>query len=282
MFKKVIAPIAVACLGLFAQSAHALEWSDNQIRYWWGPSFREPGVQWPNGQPRDIPKNILSFTHANGYQWGGNFLNIDLLKSAHSDPAVGGDTGAIEAYVTARSTLSFNKISGTKNFSFGPIRDVMLEFGGDIGVKNNEFAERKIMPVIGPAVAFNVPGFWNVAVLANKEWNNNGIVGKAVQYSTTVMFSTAWDIPIGSLPLTFEGFANINLPKGKDGFGNDTKTEILLHPKLMWDVASLWQAKSGFRLGLGWEWWNNKFGNDSRKTPGALANTYFIEAAYHF
>jgi hypothetical protein len=101
-----------------------------------------------------------------------------------------------------------------------------------------------------------------------------------VEFDPTVMFTTAWGVPLGSLPLSFEGFANVNLPKGKDGFGADTKTEVLVHPKVMFDVGTLWGSK-GYQLGAGYEYWLNKFGNDHNKVVGAKESTVFVEAAVH-
>jgi hypothetical protein len=57
---------------------------------------------------------------------------------------------------------------------------------------------------------------------------------------------------------------------------------LLLHPKVMWDVGSAWGSpKIGYTLGVGWEYWVNKFGNDYNAVPGALASTPFVEAAVH-
>ncbi len=280
MHKNMLRLLAVLALALTARSARALDWDDNAFRYWWGPSFREPG------NSSDVGKNVISFTHADAYKWGGNFLNIDLLYSSpHSNDVVHGlnpvtDAGAAEFYVVYRHTLSLNKITGTKSFSIGPvIRDVGIELGADVNSKHNAFAARKIMPVAGVTFSLNVPGFLNVGILADKEWNTNAIVGKEVTFDVTPMFAAAWGIPVYG-PVSFEGFADVNLPKGKDGFGGDTKTEVLLHPKAMVDVGRLWGSK-GYQLGAGWEYWLNKYGADHSTTIGAKQSTVFLEAALH-
>jgi hypothetical protein len=46
----------------------------------YGTKFGEPFVT------QDITKNILSLTHADGWKYGGNFLNIDVLFSDKNDP----------------------------------------------------------------------------------------------------------------------------------------------------------------------------------------------------
>jgi nucleoside-specific outer membrane channel protein Tsx len=270
---------ALSLLAL-AHTAKASEWADDSISYRWGTTFREPGVTNSAGDPKNIAKSILNFSHVDGYKYGGNFLSVDMLLSTTADPAVGNGDGAAEVYIVYRHDLSLNKITGTKNFSFGPVRDVNLELGTDLGTKNTSFAAHKVAPCIGPVVTFEVPGYLEFGVLAVKEWNNNGFASNPdVKFDATVMFTTAWGIPFG--PVNFTGFGDVELPKGKDGFGAQTKTEVLLHPKLLLDVGSFWNWKHAIEAGVGYEYWLNKFGNDNSKVPGSLANTPFVEVDVH-
>jgi nucleoside-specific outer membrane channel protein Tsx len=294
MLRKLLS-LLVLIAALADSSAQALDWSDNSFSYRYGSNFKEPGVG--TGQGLDIGKNILAFTHVDGWKYGGNFLNVDMLISAggaFADRAVNSRDGATEVYAVYRTHLSLNKMTGSNAFAFGPIRDLRIETGIDLNTKNTAFAPHKIMPVLGPTIELAVPGFWSVSLFAEKEWNNNGIAnvrtdgtvdfsrGGNVEFNTTLMVATAWGVPLFGLPLSFEGFGSVNLPKGKDGFNNETKTELLFHPKVMWDVGSAWGSpKSGYKLGVGWEYWVNKFGNDHNAVPGSLASTPFIEAAVH-
>ena len=284
MPKRTLLLLTVLTAALAASPARALQWDDNAIRYWWGPAFSEPG------NPDNVPKNILSFTHVDGYKWGGNFLNIDLLysTSGKGDPVQGQNevtsAGAAEVYIVYRHNLSLNKITGSKAFEVGGVlRDVGIELGVDLNTKNNAFAARKIMPVAGLSASLNVPGFLNLGVLLDKEWNTNALTGadKEVTFDVTPMFTAAWGIPVFG-PISFEGFALANLPKGKDGFGADTKTEVLLHPKVMIDLGPFWGSK-GYQIGAGWEYWLNKFGNDNSAAfnAGFKQSTVFLEAAIH-
>jgi hypothetical protein len=300
---KLRNPLALLVLLLagFALPAQALDWSDNAFKIWWGPAFREPGVG-KVGDPnsgQDIAKTTVTFTHVSGDKWGRHFLNIDMLRSDKHDPAAGSLQGATEFYAVYRRTFSLNKLTGGSTFSFPGVRDVIIQAGIDLSTKNTAFAPHKVMPIVGPALAFDVPGFWDLGLYVNKEWNNNGLDhdqgaagfgnGGSVDFDATLTIATAWGIHLGSLPLEFEGFGSVNFPKGKDGFGNKTKTEILLQPKLVWAVGSLWgNAKAGYTLGVGYQYWSNKFGNDNGLTingakvnVGSLANTPFVEAGIH-
>ncbi len=278
MHRSLLALATVAGM-LSASPAAGAQWQDNAIGYRWGATFREPGLVGADGEAKDVAKSVFSFTHVDGYKYGGNFLNIDFLVSSKADPAVGRAEGAAEVYVTYRTDLSLNKVTDGKTFAFGPVRDVSLEAGIDLNTKNTAFASHKVMPVVGGVFALDVPGFLNVGFLAAREFNNNGIVGKHVEFDTTGVLATSWGIPIG--PVTFAGFGNVVLPKGKDGFGNQTKTEVLVRPKLMLDVGSLWGWKKAIEVGGGFQYWLNKFGNDHSKTKGAEEKTPFVEAALH-
>ncbi len=281
MLRRSLVSLFVMCLAVAAMPARAeLQWSDNEFRFWYGSAFREPA------NPENVAKSILSFTHVDGFKFGSNFLNLDLLYSNTRDPVQGAgaqvtSVGAAEVYAVYRNTLSFNKIGNTKTFSFGPIRDVGVVLGVDANTKNHGFSARKIMPIGGLGLAFNVPGFLNLQFLANKEWAVNGILGKSVEFDLTPTFAASWGIPVYG-PVEFDGFATLNLPKGKDGFGNDTATEVLLHPKLMVDVGTFWGSK-GYQIGVGAQYWMNKFGNDHSKdaTGGSEEKAVFGEVAIH-
>jgi len=82
--------------------------------------------------------------------------------------------------------------------------------------------------------------------------------------------------------MSFEGFGIINSPKGTDGFNRETKTEIQFRPKLMWDIGAAFNQPKTFKVGTGWQYWYNKFGNDNQKVKGAIESSPFIEARVHF
>lgn len=150
-------------------------------------------------------------------------------------------------------------MTGNKT-GYGFAKDLSLTARIDAGSKNTTFAPAPLKLQLGVEAAMPVSaGFWNVGVAAYKETNNNGIVGKSVSFSVAPALNTAWAIPVGGIG-TFGGFASIVGPKGKDGFGAETKTETLVQAKFMFDVMG---PKSGLTAGVGVEYWNNKFGCDN-------------------
>lgn len=301
-----LAALAAVLALVSAAPAAALDWSDNSFRVQWGASYREPGVlKAGTTDPQDIAKTTLNFSHASGDKLGDTFLSVDMYISDRYEPAAGQGApvgsadveGATEVFVVGRRNFSLNKITDSDRFSFSVVRDVALGLGLDIGAKNNAFASHIVRPFLGATFSFKVPGFLNVGVYASKEWNNNGFMhaegtiayGGPVSFDVTPAVLAAWGIPIGKLPLQFAGFANVILPKGKDGFGNDTATEFITQPKLVWDVARTFTAAySGYELAVGYQYWLNKYGEDNslvvngaKVNNGALAHTFFFEAAIH-
>ena len=296
--KKTMAKLAVLGLVALSSPAAALDWSDNAFRVQWGPAYRETGVLKPGtSDPQDIGKTTLNFTHASGDKLGGTFVSVDMYLSDKYDPAQGSYQGATEVFAVVRRNFSLNKLTESTRFAFSVVRDVTLDAGVDIGTKNNGFASHIIRPAVGAALSFAVPGFLNVGAYATKEWNNNGFMhgqgtitsGGPVEFDFAPAVFTAWGILLGKLPLQLAGFANVILPKGKDGFGHQTATEFIAEPKLVWDVAKTFSStRAGYEVGVGYQYWLNKYGNDNglvvdgvKVNAGSLASTVFLEAAIH-
>ena len=274
----------------------ASDWNDTSLGYRYGREFREPY------EPGDINKSIFSLTSASGYKYGSNFFNVDMLKSNDRDPANGGGGGAQEVYVVFRTTLSASKISGIP-FKYGVIRDIGLTGGFDYNAKDDQFSARVYKWAIGPKVSFDVPGFFDVAVVFRTEHNHNwyatyaqfggaGCVPSATQvcnpdirFKNTAALESAWMNPfhILGVPLKFQGFVNYIGSKGRDGVGAHTKPETLLESSLMVDVGSFFGKKDTVFVGVGYQYWHNKFGSDSDLDPtgGSTARVTQLEFEWH-
>lgn len=265
---------AAAALGLAVAGpvspAHAADWSDASVGIRYGTRFSEPGVG------SGITKAIGNFTYVSGDKLGSNFLTLDVLKSNDRDPEAGGGGGAQEEYFIYERAFSMNAMTDNKG-GYGPFKDVDLTARIDLSSKNTQFAPRvrKFRP--GFALDMPVPaGFWHLGLQAYHENNHNGIVGTDVTFKTTWAIASAWSIPAG--PGAFNGFLDVIGPKGRDGFGNQTKTETLLQMKYLFDCGH------GLKAGVGYEYWNNKFGNNASldATGGSKQNAPMLVAEYHF
>ncbi len=282
MFKRAAVFAVIAACGIAAQAA---DWSDTSITYHYGTKFAEPY------ESNDITKNIFSLTNVSGYKYGTNFFNVDMLMSDSKDPSsAGATTGAQETYVVYRHTLDLGKVTG-KEFKFGPVRDLGMTAGFDWNAKADAgYNSKKRMLVAGPTLMVDVPGFLNLSLLelweSNAPYNSYTHVSTPrYTYKTHPMLNAVWAVPLGSLPLSFEGFANFIASKGKDEFGADTAPETFIDMEVMYDVSSsVGAGKNTFKLGFEYQYWKNKFGNNAAGPAGsgAFAKTPMIRAEYHF
>jgi nucleoside-specific outer membrane channel protein Tsx len=267
-----------------ATAANAATWSDTSVGWRYGTKFAEPYKNNADGSRIDITKQIFSLTHVSGYKYGSNFFNVDLLQS-NDEPAIGTDKGTQEAYVVYRHTLDIGKVIN-KDLSYpGVIRGVGLTGGLDWNTKNDTYGSKKRMWVVGPTVMFDVPGFLNFSVLALMESNEPTGLGHRYTYDTHPALQLTWGVPIGDLPLSFEGFALWIADKGKNEYGGDTKAETNIDAMVMYDLSSLVGKKDKtFRAGFEYQYWKNKFGNDEKGAAGegATASTPMFRVDYHF
>jgi hypothetical protein len=271
--------------------------NDTSFSYYHAFTATDPGVN-------KTQKDVLEITHFDVWKYGTNFFDIQGLQSDNKDPTrpcvTGqGCMGAVEVYGLFRSTLGFNEIAGTKMFSAGPLTDVSLEFGADANTENNPFAPAKKDVVAGLQFAFALPykGFFNVSPMIYQEWNHEGlfpILGAPGSYpaglGNSVQFKPTWDVefvysqPLGFLPipLKINGFTDIHGPKGQDGFGSETKTEVLSETHLTLDAGQVFAGKPNWiDLWAGYRFWYNKFGADHTVTPFAIESTWLAGITWH-
>ena len=269
------------------QTAQAADWSDTSISWRYGTRFAEPF------NPEHIKKHIFALTHASGYKYGSNYFNVDLLQSDKSDPAsLTQSEGAQEAYVVYRHTLDIGALRG-QEIRFGAVKGVGATFGFDWNTKNDVgYNSRKRMLVAGPTLMWDVPaGFFNTSLLLLRESNApsgafppiSNVNGRYT-YDTHAMLSVTWAIPVMER-LSFEGYGNYIGAKGRDEVGQDTGPETNVDMALMYDAGfHFGQPKNRFRVGLEYQFWNNKFGNTRATTGGRgqRASTPMVRAEYHF
>lgn len=269
--KTVKCSIFIGGALLASFNANSAGWSDNSIGIQYGTHFSEVGVG------RGITKTIYNFTHADGDAYGVNFFTLDTLVSDSSDPAANGRDGAQEMYGLYQRTIPLT-VFGLDPGSENIFKKASALFRVDLGTKNTEFASRPRKFRLG--LNFPMPienGLWDVYLSAYKETNFNGIVGQSVSFDTTWSVGSNWNIPMG--PGSFDGYASIIGPKGKDGFGNETETEVLLRVSYLFRIG-----ETGLEVGLGYQHWRNMYGSDESidNTGGSRGNTPMLITKYHF
>ena len=275
------------------QSAQAATWSDTSIGWRYGTQFAEPYKNDADGSRTDITKQIFNLTHASGDKYGSNFFNVDLLQSNDEPNSTqSNNKGTQEAYVVIRRYLDLGAITKTNLSVPGYIRGAGLTAGLDWNTKNDSYSSKKRMWVVGPTIQFDVPGFLDFSILALVESNDPssdtprfGYSSGRYTYDTHAAAQFTWGIPIAKTPLSFEGYALWIDSKGKNESGGDTKAETHIDARVMYDLSSVIGLKgSKLRAGAGYEYWKNKFGNDTDgfAGKGATASTPMVRVDYHF
>ncbi len=254
---------------------------------------------WQDKQPGtvgNVNETAGNIQYVNAWTYGSNFVSLDIEDFSKKDGA--NQTGyaphakvtsdSMELYAVFATTFSGNAITGTKNFAFGPVKDVGFTLGYETDTQDDQFASYKRFVEFGPTFSIDVPkGFLNIGIYATHEWNTNAyLANNSTNYNIAPKVSVAWLFPIslGSVSAKFEGFVNVIGPKGRGGTGDSPHgTEILAHPKILFDVGKMVGLKPGqFDAGIGYEYWYNKFGNQSKYLVSTQQNAFFIEAGYHF
>jgi nucleoside-specific outer membrane channel protein Tsx len=136
----------------------------------------------------------------------------------------------------------------------------------------------------------DVPGFLNISLLvlweSNAPYNTFSKVSTPrYGYDAHAMLGAAWGIPLGGSGLSFEGFANFIAAKGKNESGGDSAAETNIDMQIMYDLSgALGVAPKSLKVGLEYQYWKNKFGNNSDGVAGkgAFARTPMIRLEYHF
>ena len=285
---KRLLMLAAAALAITGGQAKAQGFSDTWLGLRDVLTASNPGAE-KGG--RDVNKVVTNFGHFDAGAYGSNFVNLDILLSNPNEPAANSTGGSTEFYFVYRGQLSLDQFGMTTKF--GPLRAITLEAGGDLEGENNAFGADKKAIVAGPNFQFDVPGFLNIGVHAYHEWNHNGFSscpsncgkGGPVEFDTTAEFEIVWLFPLTftGLPLDFRGFTNVVLPKGKDGFGGQTKVEVLARPAIYLDLGQVIAGKPHKVFAfLQVELWENKFGNDHTKVSGAEEISPVFGLEYHF
>jgi hypothetical protein len=89
-----------------------------------------------------------------------------------------------------------------KNLGIGPIKNWIITVGADFGSKNDDFANQRRSPMIGPGVNFKVPngGYLKINAMWTREWNNEGTDVTSWYYTNPSTGLSAIDAPSGTCP----------------------------------------------------------------------------------
>lgn len=292
--------------------------NDNIIADYYAFTATNPGAG-------ETPKNVLHFSHFDVWAYGTNYVNVEWLQATNGrNPPAGTpkepcDQGGpdfpagadqcpaySEVYAFFRSTLGWNQLSGTKQFSYGPLKNIEFIIGGDVNTDNTTLQSRKRAIMGGLQFDFDMPnkGFFNAAVMAYKEWQNDGFASTFPSQpepnpSGNVDFDTTWAVelnysqPIGSTPFKYSALVVMHGAKGCGepcqpmGPGAIRTTELLTQQLLIFDVGkAFWNDPGHYAVFAGYRWWKNKFGISGDQPNGPFPftdeSTWLVGSAVKF
>jgi len=177
-------------------------------------------------------QSTLTFNHFSTWEYGDNFLFVDV---AHSNQ------GGTSVYGEFHPRFSISKISG-RNLSHGVLKDVAV--AGTL-----EFGEGLFNRLYGVGFDLDVPkfSFFNVNLYVR---DNPDLHGQTYQ------ITPYWALPfkIGKAHFSFEGFVDI---AGGEGASS---RNILAQPKLLYDVGAGMGVPNRIMVGIEYAYWKNKYG----------------------
>lgn len=277
--------LLASILGLSTTATlQAAEWSDTALMWSYGTQFSEPFKNQDNGKAIEIDKQIFALVHNSGYKYGSNFVQVNLHQSNDEPNGNVSGKGAQEAYVIYRHTFDYEKIFGSIENKPDFLRGIGMTLGADWNTKNDDYGSNREMWVAGPSVMFNVSGYLNFNMLVHYESNRPNVIAGKYTYDPYLALQLVWGLPIQDTGLEFNGIATWMAEKGKNEFGGNTTAETFVDVSLMYDIGQLTGSKNHFKAGVAYQYWANKYGNetDGEAGQGATASVPMIRAAYHF
>jgi len=242
-------------LTIFAGSVQAADWSSTELQFQYG---RLDNPTFAGGGSTDT--QIYTIQHASGWKYGDNFFFVDFSMP---------ENGGVDAYGELYSNFSLTKITG-KDLSFGPVKDIGLLAGFNIGSDSN-------VKIYLPGIRFSwdIPGFafLNSDFTAYIVDNPGAASGGAPDEDNSFMVDINWAYPIttGFAKFSIEGHVEY-VGERENEFNQDVDAWILAQPQFRLDVGDLFGRPDTFFAGIEYQWWMNKLGdkNTDENTVQAL------------
>ncbi|MDA0781906.1 MAG: DUF5020 family protein [Rickettsiales bacterium] len=224
---------------LTSNIAYADNWQSNSITFSHGGNY----------QLGDQDREIITFEHANGWEYGDTFFFTDISFLENSSTKVYGEL---------HPRISLGKVLD-KQLDYGIINDVLiatqLEFGSD-NIR---------VYLYGLGTNVKIPGF-SYFMLNGYVRDNENLSG------STYQISAVWDyrFPIGNRKMTINGFA--------DWAGGEDNLEenLTIVPQFLLDIGDVWNKPNRLYGGLEYQYWHNKFGVNGIEEHAPQAIVKFI------
>jgi hypothetical protein len=262
--------------------------SDNSLTLSYAPTMKQPNLSTnKSNHGADIGGFRTFIAHRDTWQYGSNYLLFGFSKDNAHDPKRGSpDIGATQFFGGYRGLLSGNALVGQPVFSNPIVSDLRLSVGVEFNDKNSTLANKKKQALIGINIKFNVPepARLSLGIHYSREWNYNAIVGKSVIYQGGMQAEWLYVQPLPVwLPIRYEFNGSVTSPKGHDGFGRQTVTEVFTQQRLIVDLGDLiWHQPKRLDGYVGFQYWYAKMGGNPHIKSGSVEQTAIFGTTLHF
>lgn len=240
MLSRTFFSVAVT-LSVLASPAVMAEqlWSDASLTY----------INGQNYEVGDAKRQVMTFEHASGHNWGDNFFFVDHLRSENGDK---------ETYFELAPRVSLSHLTG-KELKTGLIKDVYLAGTMEGSPDFNNY-------LAGVGVGLDVPKFKYVNVNLYKV--NNEKIADDEQVTVT------WALPfqVGNAEFLYDGFVDASTAQ------DDHASETNFTSQIKWDAGKqLLHTKKPIYVGIEHSQWSNKFGIDGvdESNPAFMIKAHF-------
>ncbi len=221
-------------VGLFLSTpVAALEWSSTSLLLQQGEDFRTvPANDSFNAQ-------VMTFEHANGWQYGSNFFFVDMTSPNRTDS---------EFYAELSPSLSFSKLFSKLELP-AAIQELRLTATWELG-------EQTDAKLLGLGFDFAIPNVPVAQLNLYQRFSQSdfypGKTGSAPQLSVVWMAPFA----VSQTQWLFEGFMDYAWAEKQLG-----KTDnLLIQPRLWLDMGALYDSAGHLFIGAEHSVWHNKYG----------------------
>ena len=191
---------------------------------------------------------IYTLQHASGWKYGDNFFFVDVLDA--QDPGF----QDFDIYGEWYSNFSLGKIQG-KKVGGGIIKDIGIILGFNWAADANV---KKYLP--GVRLSLDLPGFAfaNLDITAYIDDSEGVSSGGAPSEDNSFMVDFNWARPfkIGESSFSIEGHIEY-IGSRTNEFGGKVESWILAQPQFRWN------ANDYVSVGIEYQYWPNKLGDDT-------------------
>ena len=245
-----LSKILLSTLLFSSISGHAVEWSTSNLQYRWGDQYNDNGA---NGGEK-FAKHAVQVSNTSGYDFGKSYIFATYYKSDKNDDY------SSDLYMEGTLWFSLSKILNEK-LSFGPVKDVSLALGINLGEKENAYNANTRSYLAGIDFDLNVPDFSYFGLTLWAYHNNGYFTGYGggdfcEGHGTTYQITPYWARPfnIGNSKFVFDGYIDVI------GSNGSCHTQYLTETQIKLDVGNYWGKPNTFHVGVEYQYWKNKFG----------------------